>query len=317
MTTRDVTLVDIRAAAGRIAPYVHRTPVMSSQLINEAAGCEIQFKCENLQKVGAFKARGAHNAILCLAGDRRANGVATHSSGNHAAALALAAAQFDMPAYIVMPANAPATKVAAVQAYGGDITFCEPTLAARETTLAEICARTGAEFVPPYDHPDVIAGQGTTALELAEQVDPAPDFLLAPVGGGGLLAGCAVAGKALLPGTLVIGAEPAGADDARRSFRSGVWQPQQAPQTVADGLLTSLGQLNFSLIRQHVDAILCADDTAIISAMRLVWTRMKLLIEPSAAVGLAVVLSHPQRFAGKRVAIVFSGGNVDIDRLPW
>ena len=170
MTRTGVTVADIRAAARRIAPYVHRTPIMSSALINQIAGCDIQFKCENLQKVGAFKARGAHNAILCLAGNQRGNGVATHSSGNHAAALALAAAQFDMPAYIVMPANAPATKVAAVRAYGGEITFCEPTLAARETTLEAICARTGATFVPPYDHPDVITGQGTVALELVEQM---------------------------------------------------------------------------------------------------------------------------------------------------
>jgi threonine dehydratase len=207
--------------------------------------------------------------------------------------------------------------VAAVRAYGGEITFCESTQAARETTLAALCARTGASFIPPYDHPDVIAGQGTAALELAEQLDLPPDFLLAPVGGGGLLAGCAVASRGLLPDTRVIGAEPAGADDALRSFRSGQWQPQPAPDTVADGLRTALGQLNFSLIRAAVDEILSADDPTIIRAMRLVWTRMKLIVEPSAAVGLAVVLSHPQHFAGKRVAIVFSGGNVDIDTLPW
>ncbi|MCB1732680.1 MAG: pyridoxal-phosphate dependent enzyme, partial [Halieaceae bacterium] len=213
--------------------------------------------------------------------------------------------------------NAPATKVAAVRAYGGDITFCESTQAARESTLEALCARTGASFIPPYDHPDVIAGQGTTALEIAGQLDPAPDYLLTPVGGGGLLAGCAVASKALLPDTQVIGAEPAGADDALRSFNSGQWQPQLAPATVADGLRTALGQLNFALIRAHVDDILSADDAAIVYATRLVWTRMKLVIEPSAAVGLAVVLSHPRRFAGKRVAIVFSGGNVDLDKLPW
>jgi threonine dehydratase len=317
MQGKTVTIDDIRAAASRIAPYVHRTPVMSSRLINAEAGCDIYFKCENLQKVGAFKARGAHNAVLCLTPEQLARGVATHSSGNHAAALALAASHFNVPAYIVMPENAPASKVAAVRAYGGEITFCESTQAARESTLEALCARTGASFIPPYDHPDVIAGQGTTALELVEQIDPAPDFLIAPVGGGGLLAGCAVASKALLPGTLVIGAEPAGADDAMRSFKTGRWQPQLSPDTVADGLRTALGQLNFQLIQEHVDDILSADDPAIIYATRLVWTRMKLIVEPSAAVGLAVVLSHPQRFAGKRVAIVFSGGNVDIDRLPW
>ncbi len=312
-----VTIDDIRAAAMRIAPYVHRTPIMSSQLINTEAGCEIFFKCENLQKVGAFKARGAHNAVLKLSPEQLAKGVATHSSGNHAAALALAASHFRVPAYIVMPENAPASKVAAVRAYSGEITFCEATQAARESTLEALCKRTGASFIPPYDHPDVIAGQGTTALEIAEQMALAPDVLLAPVGGGGLLAGCAVASKALLPDTLVIGAEPAGADDALRSFHSGQWQPQPAPDTVADGLRTALGQLNFYLIRDKVDDILSADDATIIRAMRLVWTRMKLVVEPSAAVGLAVVLSHRQRFAGKRVSIVFSGGNVDIDTLPW
>ena len=312
-----VSLDHIRAAARRIASYVHRTPVMSSRLINTEAGCDIHFKCENLQKVGAFKARGAHNAVLCLTPEQLARGVATHSSGNHAAALALAASHFDVPAYIVMPENAPASKVAAVRAYGGRITFCESTQAARESTLETLCERTGASFIPPYDHPDVIAGQGTAALELAEQLDPAPDFLLTPVGGGGLLAGCAIASKALMPDTAVIGAEPAGADDAMRSFNSGQWQPQTSPDTVADGLRTALGQLNFSLIRANVDAILSADDATIIHATRLVWTRMKLVIEPSAAVGLAVVLAHPRHFAGKRVAIVFSGGNVDIDKLPW
>jgi threonine dehydratase len=291
--------------------------LLGSALVNRETGCEISFKCENLQKVGAFKARGAHNAVLRLDDSQRARGVATHSSGNHAAALALAASHFAIPAYIVMPDSAPATKVAAVKAYGGQITFCEPTLAARETSLQAICSRTGASFIPPYDHPDVIAGQGTTALEIAQQIDPAPDYLLAPVGGGGLLAGCAIASKALMPGTLVIGAEPAAADDALRSFHSGIWQPQLAPDTIADGLKTSLGQLNFNLIQRHVDDILSADETTIIAAMRLIWTRMKLIVEPSAAVGLAVIMERPQYFSGKRVVVVLSGGNVDIDRLPW
>lgn len=317
MSTTPVTIDDIRAAAQRIAPYIHRTPMMSSQLINAEAGCEIFFKCENLQKVGAFKARGAHNAVLKLSPTALAKGVATHSSGNHAAALALAASHFNVPAYIVMPENAPANKVAAVRAYGGEIHFCKSTQAARESELEVVRARTGATFIAPYDHPDIIAGQGTTALEIADQMESAPDFLLAPVGGGGLLAGCAIASKALMPHTCVMGAEPAGADDALRSFSSGVRQPQPAPNTVADGLRTALGELNFSLILEHVDDILSVDDATIISAMRLVWTRMKLIVEPSAAVGLAVVLSQPQRFAGKRVAIIFSGGNVDLDKLPW
>ena len=317
MPSAPVTLDDIRAAAQRIAPYIHRTPVMSSRQINAEAGCEIFFKCENLQKVGAFKARGAHNAVLKLTPAQLANGVATHSSGNHAAALALAASHFGVPAYIVMPDNALASKVTAVRAYGGDIHLCESTQAARESELKAICTRTGASFIPPFDHPDIIAGQGTTALEIADQMDSAPDFLLAPVGGGGLLAGCAIASKALLPHTCVIGAEPAGADDAQRSFKSGQKQPQPTPDTVADGLRTALGELNFRIILEYVDDILSVDDATIISAMRLVWTRMKLIVEPSAAVGLAVVLSQPQRFAGKRVVIVLSGGNVGIDQLPW
>jgi len=317
MADETVTLDHIRAAAQRIAPYIHHTPVLSSRLINAEAGCDIFFKCENLQKVGAFKARGAHNAVLCLAPEQLRRGVATHSSGNHAAALALAASRFEIPAYIVMPDNAPAIKVAAVRAYGGQITFCEATQAARESTLEALCARTGASFIPPYEHPDVIAGQGTTALEIAAQLEPAPDALLAPVGGGGLLAGCAVASAALMPATRVIGAEPTGADDAMRSFHSRQWQPQPAPDTVADGLRTALGRFNFRLILDHVDDILCADDAAIIHAMRLVWTRMKLVVEPSAAVGLAVVLGHRDVFAGQRVAIVLSGGNMDIDHLPW
>ena len=317
MMSPPVTIENIRAAALRIAPYIHRTPVLSSQLINALAGCEIYFKCENLQKVGAFKARGAHNAVLLLTPAARARGVATHSSGNHAAALALAASHFGIPAYIVMPQNAPASKVEAVRAYGGEITFCESTQAAREGELKVVCASTGASFIPPYDHCDVIAGQGTTALEIAEQLQPAPDVLITPVGGGGLLAGCAVASEALMPNTLVIGAEPAGADDALRSLKAGVRQPQTAPDTVADGLRTALGAINFSLIRDHVADILSSEDATIIRAMRMIWTHMKLVVEPSAAVGLAVILDNPRRFAGKRLAVVLTGGNVDIDKLPW
>jgi threonine dehydratase len=312
-----VSFVDIQSAARRIAPYVHRTPMLHSALINQLAGCEIFFKCENLQKAGAFKARGAYNAVLLLSDEQRRRGVATHSSGNHAAALALAASHFQMPAYIVMPENSPASKVAAVRSYGGEITFCEATQLAREAALAERVARTGAEFIPPYDHPDVIAGQGTVVLEMAEQLTLPPDYLLTPVGGGGLLAGSAIASKTVWPHTAVIGAEPLAADDAQRSFRSGQRHSQLPPVTVADGLRTALGHINFGIIRRDVDDILTVSDDAIISAMRLVWSRMKLIVEPSAAVGLAVVLSHPERFADKRVAIVFSGGNVDLDKLPW
>ena len=312
-----VSITDIRSAAVRIAPYVHRTPLVCSTLISSRARCDITFKCENLQKAGAFKARGAHNAVLAMPEHERGRGVATHSSGNHAAALALAARRFDIPAYIVMPDNAAACKVAAVRGYGGDITFCEATLAARESTLAALCERTGASFIPPYDHPDIIAGQGTVALELAEQLEQPPDFIITPVGGGGLLAGCAVAARAQWPSVQLIGAEPQGADDAQRSFRSGQWQPQLAPDTIADGLLTSLGQLNFEIIRSTVDNILTVDDAGIVEAMRLLWTRTKLLVEPSAAVGLGAVLAQPERFVGSRVVIVLSGGNVDLDALPW
>lgn len=312
-----VTIDDIHAAAARIADYVHLTPVMHSQLINARAGCDIAFKCENLQKAGAFKARGAHNAALALTAQERERGLATHSSGNHAAALALAASRLDVPAFIVMPENAPASKVAAVRAYGGQITFCESTQSAREGTLDEVCAATGAAFVPPYDHPQVIAGQGTVALELGTQLARPPHYLIAPVGGGGLLAGSALASKVLWPHTQVVGAEPAGADDAQRSFRTGQWQAQTAPDTLADGLRTALGQLNFAIIRELVDDIMAVDDAAIVAAMRLVWTRMKLLIEPSAAVGLAVVLANQDLFAGKNVVVIFSGGNVDLENLPW
>ena len=312
-----VDLSDIEQAAERIADYVHRTPVMTSELVNTEAGCEILFKCENLQKAGAFKARGAHNAVLSLTEEERGRGVATHSSGNHAAALALAASRVGIPAYIVMPENSPVCKVTAVQAYGGDITFCEPNLAARESTLEEICARTGAHFIPPYDHPDVIAGQGTAALEIVDQICAPIDCLITPVGGGGLLAGSAVVCRSLMPSVEVIGAEPSGADDAQRSFRSGRWQPQEDPDTMAEGLRTSLGQLNFELIQRHVDDILTVDDAKIVAAMRLVWSRLKLVVETSAVVGLAVVMANRERFAGKRVVVVLTGGNVDLDKLPW
>ncbi|MDX1736012.1 MAG: pyridoxal-phosphate dependent enzyme [Halioglobus sp.] len=315
--TETVHLEDVQQAAERIAPWVHLTPVMSSELIDAEAGCELLFKCENLQKAGAFKARGAHNAVLALSQEELRRGVATHSSGNHAAALALAASRVQAPAYVVMPENAPAVKVAAVRAYGADITFCAPNLRAREEGLAAICARTGAHFIPPYDDARVIAGQGTCALELAQQLSRPPDVLVTPVGGGGLLSGCAVVARALWPDPRVIGAEPAGADDAQRGFRSGTRQTQAASQTIADGLRSTLGERNFAIIRDKVDDILTASDEAIVEAMRLVWTRMKLVIEPSAAVPLAVVLTHRELFAGQRVAVVVTGGNVDIDKLPW
>jgi threonine dehydratase len=313
----DVSVESIKAAAQRIAAYVHRTPLLASHQLGEMFGCEIQLKCENLQKVGAFKARGAHNAVMSLSDDTAARGVATHSSGNHAAALALAARNRGISATVVMPENAPSVKKAAVAGYGAEILFCEPTLAAREAALAELESRTGAHIVHPYEDPAVISGQGTVGLEIAQQSgDTPPELIVAPVGGGGLLAGVSVA-LAADPKCAVVGAEPTGADDARRSFDTGRLHPQLAPDTIADGLLTSLGRLNFELIRRHADAILTAPDAAIVEAMKLIWSRTKQVVEPSAAVALAVVMASPERFRGKRVVLIMSGGNVDLERLPW
>ncbi len=318
MTTEAVTLALIREAGQRIAPFVHRTPIMGSQQIGALLDCAIEFKCENLQKVGAFKARGAHNAVFQLSDEAACNGVATHSSGNHAAAVALAARNRGIPAYVVMPADAPAVKKQAVAQYGAEITYCEPSLAARESTLERLQADTGAHFVHPYEDSHVICGQGTVGLEIVEQsIGSPPEVVIVPVGGGGLLAGVAVAIKALLPGCEVIGAEPLGADDAYRSFHSGRWQPQLAPNTIADGLQSSLGKLNFELIREYVDDIVTATEESIAAAMQLIWTRTKQVVEPSAAVPLAAVMSDRERFRGRRLSLVLTGGNVDLDRLPF
>mgnify|MGYP006294963783 CR=1 FL=1 len=310
------TLEDLRAAAERIAPFAHRTPVLTSAGVDRAAGARVFFKCECFQKVGAFKFRGATNAVRSLCEAEAARGVATHSSGNHAQALALAARDRGVAAHVVMPETSAAPKVAAVRGYGGRITFCAPTLEARETTLDEVVARTGAAFVHPYDDDRVIAGQGTAALELFEDV-PELDALLAPVGGGGLLAGTALAAHHLSPSVRVIAGEPAGADDAARSLAAGEIVPSVAPRTIADGLLTSLGERNFPIIARHVERIATVDDDATIRAMRLVWERMKVLIEPSAAVPLAALLEGDLGLAGARVGVILSGGNVDLDRLPW
>ncbi len=313
---RSPELADIQAAAERIAEHVHRTPVYTSHLLNARSGAELFFKCENLQRVGAFKARGACNAVFSLSDDLARGGVATHSSGNHGAALAMAAAARGISAHIVMPSSAPQVKKDAVAGYGATIHECEPTLAARESTLDRVVADTGAHVVHPYHDPRVIAGQGTTALELLEQVESL-DAVVVPVGGGGLLAGVATAVKALNPKVEVIAAEPAGADDAFRSFGLGRLIPQTAPNTIADGLLTSLGELNFDIIRKHVDTIVTVEEGSIVEAMRLQWTRLKTLVEPSGAVSFAAALEYPERFRGRRVGVVISGGNVDLDRLPW
>jgi threonine dehydratase len=310
------TFADIQQAATRIKPYAHRTPVLTCTSVNALVGAEIFCKCENFQKVGAFKFRGACNAVFALSETEAQRGVATHSSGNHGAALALAARLRGIPAWIVMPKNAPAVKKAAVAGYGGHIVFCEPTQAAREAMLAQVTAEHGATFIPPYNHPQVIAGQGTAALELCEDVSGL-DVVLAPVGGGGLVSGTALAVTALSPGTRVIAAEPAAADDAYRSLQAGHILPSVQPNTIADGLLTSLGDLTFAIIQRHVAQIVTVSEAAIISAMRTVWERMKIIIEASAAVPLGALLEKRLDLRGQRIGVILSGGNVDLDRLPW
>lgn len=312
----DVGWQQILEAQSRIRQQVCHTPVMNSRTLNRRVGANLFFKCENLQRAGAFKFRGASNAVLSLQNEAAAKGVATHSSGNHAGALALAAKLRGIPAYVVMPETAPAVKVAAVEEYGGRITFCKPTLQAREDTLEQVQRKTGATFVHPYDNPLVIAGQGTAMLEILEQV-PQVDTVITPVGGGGLLSGTALAAASSKRLISVIGAEPSGADDAYRSFRDGVRYPSEKPDTVADGLLTALSDRTFRIIREHVDGILTVSETAIVRAMRLVWERMKLIIEPSSAVVLAAILEYPDQFRDRTVVGIFSGGNVDLDHLPW
>lgn len=311
-----VTLNDILQAAERIKPYAHRTPVLTCESLNQRVGAHVFLKCENLQKVGAFKFRGATNAVFSLPDAQAARGVVAHSSGNHAQALALAARLRGIPAYIVMPNNAPQVKKDAVQGYGGQITFCEPTLEARESTQAEVIARTGATEVHPYNNEKVIAGQGTAALELLQDV-PDLDVILAPVGGGGLLSGTAIAATETRPGIRVIAAEPELADDAFRSIQAGTIIPSQSPKTIADGLLTSLGTLTFPIIRERVEQIVTVSESAIIEAMRFTWERAKIVIEPSAAVPLGLLFESKIDLAGRRVGVILSGGNVDLAKLPW
>lgn len=316
MTRVQPDFAAVQQAAVRIAPWAHRTPVLTSRLVDERAGARIHFKCENLQRVGAFKFRGASNAVWSLSDAQAARGVGTHSSGNHAAALALAARLRGIPAYVVMPSNAPAAKVAAVRAYGAQITFCEPTLEARERTLDAVLAEHGAEPVHPYNDERVIAGQGTAALELIDEVGDL-DIIMTPVGGGGLLSGTAITAHALLPEARVIAAEPAGANDAWQSLRAGRIIPSVTPTTIADGLLTSLGDRTWPVIRALVHDIVLADDAAIIDAMRFVWERMKIVVEPSAVVTLAAIFSGAVDVRDRHVGIILSGGNLDLDRLPW
>jgi len=310
------TFSDIEKAHERIRPFIHHTPVLSSQSINQIVGAKLFFKCENLQKVGAFKFRGACNSVFSLSEEEARNGVCTHSSGNHAAALALAARIRGIPAYIVMPDNAPEIKKIAVAGYGAQITYCIPTLEARESTLKKVANETGATEIHPYNYFNVICGQGTAAKELIEEIGQL-DIVMAPVGGGGLLSGTALSAKTLLPGVKVIAAEPDGADDAFRSFYSKTLLPSVAPKTIADGLLTSLGSLTFQIVLNEVDQIVTVSEEKIVEAMRMIWERMKIIIEPSSAVPLAAILEGKLEVKGKKVGIILSGGNVDLDNLPF
>jgi threonine dehydratase len=310
------TLHDIREAAKRIKPYAHRTPVLTNESLNGQVGSQVFLKCENLQKVGAFKFRGACNAVYSLSDEEAARGVCTHSSGNHAAALALAARMRGIPAYIVMPNNAPSVKKNAVAGYGGLITFCEPTLEARESTLERIRLDTGANVVHPYNDERVVAGQGTAALELLEDY-PDLDVIIAPVGGGGLLSGTAIAATEIKKGIRVIAGEPEMADDAFRSMKSGEIIPSKNPKTIADGLLTSLGSLTFPIIQNRVEQIVTVSEAGIIASMKFIWERAKIIIEPSSAVAIGVLWEKKIDLSGLKVGVIISGGNVDLEKLPW
>lgn len=311
-----LSLETLREAALRIAPYIHRTPVLTSRSISSIAGAELFFKCENFQKAGAFKIRGAANAVLSLNEQEKQKGVCTHSSGNFAQALALSAKNAGIKAYIVMPRTAPAVKKNAVLGYGAEVTLCEPTLEAREKTLAEVMKKYNAVFIHPYNDYRVIAGHASIVIELLEERNNL-DYIVSPVGGGGLASGIALASHYLSPGTAVIGAEPEGAADAALSLKTGKIQPSLNPRTIADGLLTSLGDKTFPVISQYVQQIITVPEEEIISAMRLIWERMKIIVEPSSAVTLAAVLKEKNKFRGKRIGLVLSGGNVDMSKLPF
>lgn len=310
------TFDDIRDTHERIRIYINKTPVLTSDAINELAGCHVFFKCENLQKIGAFKARGGMNAVLSLSKEEQQKGITTHSSGNHAQAIALAAKAVGTKAYIVMPNNAPEIKKNGVKYLGGEIIECEPTLEARETTVQKIIDEKGATFIHPFNNYDVIAGQATAAVELIEQVGDL-NVVMAPVGGGGLLSGTALAAHYLLPNAEVIAGEPEGAADAILSFKSGKIEKAPYIKTIADGLLTNLGDKTLEIIRTYVKDIITVSEEEIIAAMRLVWEQLKIVIEPSSAVPFAALLKEKERFAGKRVGIILTGGNVDLGKLPF
>jgi threonine dehydratase len=306
----------IRRAHDRIRPHVHRTPVLTSARLDEASGASLFFKCENFQKVGAFKARGATNAVFVLDDETARRGVATHSSGNHAAALARAAKLRGIPAHIVMPSNTLKVKVRAVEGYGGRIVFCEPNQRAREETCARVMAETGATLIHPFENEDVMAGQGTIAIELLEEV-PSLDYVLCPVGGGGVLSGIAVAAKTLRPEIKVIAVEPAGAADAAESFRQGRLVSEERKETIADGLRTNIGGINFAIVQRYVDDIVTVSEESIVAGMRTIWETMKIVVEPSGAVPYAAVEEKQVEVRGKRVGLVLTGGNVDLEALPW
>jgi len=310
------TFQDVIDAHARIAPYVHRTPVLTSSYLNDLTGAELFFKCENFQKAAAFKVRGASNAVFGLSDDMAARGVATHSSGNHALSLAYAAGRRGIPCHVVMPRTAPQAKKDAVIGYGGVITECDPSTSSREAIFATVEAETGADFVHPYNDPRVIAGQGTCSRELVEQVSGL-DAVIAPIGGGGMISGTCLSLSNIAPKIKIYAAEPEQADDAARSFRAGHIIADDAPETVADGLKVSLRELTWHFVSTHVTDILTASEDEIIDAMRLTWARMKIVMEPSSAVPLATILKNPKVFAGQRVGIIVTGGNVDLDHLPW
>ncbi len=322
MTTTGATyaadLAAVQEAAVRIASYAHRTPVMTSGTLDDLARRRLFFKCENFQKVGAFKFRGACNAVMKLPDDEAARGVVTQSSGNHAQAIALACRLRGIDAHIVMPNNAMAVKREAVADYGGHIYLCEPTEEGRHDMGEQVKRSTGAVLIPPFDHPDIIAGQGTAALELLDE-QPDLDAIIAPIGGGGLMSGTCIAASGTKPGIQLFAAEPAGADDAARSMAAGQLIPQTGPDTICDGLLTSVGEQTWPIIRDHLQRVITAGDEQTIAAMRLVWERMKIVIEPSAAVTVAAVLTGEfKSLPGmERVGVILSGGNVALDRLPW
>ncbi len=310
------TYEDMLAAHARIEPHIRRTPIRVSDYLNELAGCELFFKCENFQEPGAFKVRGATNAVFGLDEGQAKKGVATHSSGNHASCLSYAAMLRGIPCHVVMPRTAPKAKKDTVRRYGGQITECEPSTSSREATFAEVQARTGGDFVHPYNDTRVIAGQGTCSREFMEQTDGL-DMVVAPIGGGGMISGTCLTLSTLAPETKVIAAEPEQADDAYRSFKAGHIIADDAPKTIADGLLVPLKDLTWHFVSNHVHEIYTASDPEIVDAMKLTWKHLRIVMEPSSAVPLACILKNAQAFRGKRVGVIVTGGNVDLDRLPW